>query len=427
MQLENRNLIEFSVLKEESAYSEISQGLFDTPYFLGSDIDNEFKENLEKKVLSLSDKESLETVGPRVTQLKFGDVEIETPIFMPVGTMGSVKALSPEEVYQIGYRLILANTYHLNLRPGPELLRDFGGLHNFMRWPGVLLTDSGGFQVMSLAKLRKITEEGATFANHINGASVHLSPEKVVAIQEDIDSDIQMVLDECTPYPATYDEAKLSMERSMRWAKRARAARTKTNRAQFGIVQGGMYTDLRIQSLRQLNENNFEGIAIGGLSVGESKREMRRVLSAVMPFVPRDKPRYLMGVGAPEDLIDAILLGVDMFDCVMPTRNARNGSDFVRTSASPTGKIQIKNASNKLSQEPLDKECKCVTCQNYSRAYLRHLFIAEELLVLRLLSIHNLQFLFDLTADLRNAIKQGVIKKEVLNIRRKYTAYNESV
>ncbi|MES2614396.1 MAG: tRNA guanosine(34) transglycosylase Tgt [Bdellovibrionota bacterium] len=423
MQLPDRSLIEFSLLKEESTFSQVSQGTFDTSCFVGADIVNEFNANLEKKAVTLSEKECLETVSARVTKLKFGDVELETPIFMPVGTLGSVKALSPEDVYDIGYRLILANTYHLNLRPGVELMREFNGLHEFMRWPGALLTDSGGFQVMSLAKLRKISEEGATFANHINGASVHLSPEKVVSIQEDIDSDIQMVLDECTPFPATHEEARLSMERSMRWAKRARMSRVKTNRGQFGIVQGGMYTDLRIESLRQLKENNFEGYAIGGLSVGESKREMRRILSSVIPFMPKDKPRYLMGVGTPEDLIDAILLGIDMFDCVLPTRNARNGSVFVRTNSSQTGKIQIKNAMHKTSKAPLDAECSCYTCQNYTRAYLRHLFISEELLVFRLLSIHNLQFLYDLTLDCRHAIKAGIFQQEVLAIRRKYTAH----
>lgn len=424
MTLPNRNLIEFSLMHRELVYEKIAKGTFDTSSFMGSDLENEFQQNCEKKVITNGDRALLESLSARVTKLKFGDIEIETPIFMPVGTLGSVKALSPEDVYGIGYKLILANTYHLNLRPGMEVFQSFGGLHQFMRWPGALLTDSGGFQVMSLAKIRKISEEGATFANHINGASVHLSPENVVKIQEDIDSDIQMVLDECTPYPATYEEAKLSMERSMRWAKRARGARAKTNRGQFGIVQGGMYTDLRLESLKQLRESNFEGYAIGGLSVGESKREMRRILSAVMPFMPKDKPRYLMGVGAPEDIIDAILLGIDMFDCVMPTRNARNGSVFVRTASAPTGKLQIKNAMHKFSKDPLDAECLCYTCKNYSRAYLRHLFVSEELLVFRLLSIHNLQFLYDLTFEMRRAIQSGLLQNELLNIRKKYTAHS---
>ena len=423
MTFPQRQCIEFSLLHEENCFSSIAEGLYDTSAFIGSDVTREFDENVQKKAISQSDRHLIETIGPRVTKIKIGEVEVETPIFMPVGTVGSVKSLSPEDVYNIGYKIILANTYHLNLRPGMELMKHFGSLHEFMRWPGAILTDSGGFQIMSLAKIRKITEEGATFANHINGASTHLSPENVVSIQEDIDSDIQMVLDECTPYPATHEEALLSMERSMRWAKRARAARIKTNRGQFGIVQGGMYTDLRLKSIEQLRDLNFEGYAIGGLSVGESKREMRRVLSSVMPFMPKNKPRYLMGVGAPEDLIDGILLGVDMFDCVMPTRNARNGSLFVRTKSSSTGKIQIKNAIHKLSFDPPDKECSCYTCKNYSRAYLRHLFVSEELLVFRLMSIHNLQFLYDLTFEMKEAIKQGILKSELLNIRKKYTAH----
>lgn len=415
-----RNLIEFSLTKSLPLPADFNFGKFDTKDLKAEDLQTEFDQVRELGIATENDKNLLEQVGPRITTLKFGDIELETPIFMPVGTVGSVKSLSPEDVYSIGYRLILGNTYHLNLRPGTELLRDFNGLHEFMRWPGAILTDSGGFQVMSLAKIRKLTEEGATFANHINGAKITLTPENVVQIQEDIDSDIQMVLDECTPYPATHAEALASMERSMRWAKRARAARKKINRAQFGIVQGGMYGDLRVKSIKQLVENQFEGYAIGGLSVGESKREMRRLLSATMPWMPHEKPRYLMGVGAPDDLIDAILLGIDMFDCVMPTRNARNGSVFVRSQAAPTGKIQIKNSAHRTSKEPLDAQCSCYTCQNYSRAYLRHLFVAEELLVFRLLSIHNLQFLYDLTFEMREAIRAGTIFAVLADIRRKY-------
>jgi len=418
----HRSLLEFSLLKEEFCYADVVSGKFDTANFVGGDVDVEFASHLEKNAAKPDERATLESMSARVGTIKIGGIELETPVFMPVGTLGSVKSLSPEDVYDIGYRLILGNTYHLNLRPGMELMRHFGSLHEFMRWPGAILTDSGGFQIMSLAKIRKLNEDGVTFANHINGSSIHLTPQNVVGLQEEIDSDIQMVLDECTPYPATYEEAKLSMERSMRWATLARAARTKQDRGQFGIVQGGMYSDLRLHSLKSLIKNNFEGIALGGLSVGESKREMRRVLSAVVPFMPKDKPRYLMGVGAPDDLIDAILLGVDMFDCVMPTRNARNGSLFVRTSTSPTGKIQIKNAINRLNKEPIDKECGCYTCKNYSRAYLRHLFIGEELLVYRLLSIHNLQFIFDLTAELREAIRHGSLCADVLSIRQKYTA-----
>lgn len=418
--LSSRNLIEFSKIQSLQLPLKFQEGGFDTENLKGSDLENEFSQILEKGLAIHKERALLEQVGPRVTKIKFGDIELETPIFMPVGTVGSVKSLSPEDVYSIGYRIILGNTYHLNLRPGMELMRDFGNLHEFMRWPGAILTDSGGFQVMSLAKIRKLTEEGATFANHINGAKITLTPESVVGIQEDIDSDIQMVLDECTPYPATHAEALSSMERSMRWATRARQARKKLNRAQFGIVQGGMYGDLRVRSVKQLVENNFEGYAIGGLSVGESKREMRRLLSATIPWMPVDKPRYLMGVGAPDDLIDAILLGIDMFDCVMPTRNARNGSVFVRSSSASSGKIQIKNAIHKASKEPLDLLCRCYTCKNYSRAYLRHLFVAEELLVFRLLSIHNLQFLYDLTYEMREAIRSGDIFHSLADIRRIY-------
>lgn len=423
--LSQRNLIEFLKIKSLQLPVEYREGAFDTQNLKGKDLENEFSQIVEKGIATQKDFKLIEQVGPRITKIKFGEIELETPIFMPVGTVGSVKSLSPEDVYSIGYRIILGNTYHLNLRPGMELMRDFGSLHEFMRWPGAILTDSGGFQVMSLAKIRKLTEDGVTFANHINGAKINLTPEIVVAIQEDIDSDIQMVLDECTPFPATHAEALSSMERSMRWAKRARQARKKLDRAQFGIVQGGMYGDLRVRSIQQLVENNFEGYAIGGLSVGESKSEMRRLLSATIPWMPQHKPRYLMGVGAPDDLIDAILLGIDMFDCVMPTRNARNGSVFVRASAAAFGKIQIKNAAHRSSKIPLDSLCQCYTCKNYSRAYLRHLFVAEELLVFRLLSIHNLQFIYDLTREMREAIRSGDIFNSLADIRRVYAPGSE--
>ncbi len=336
--------------------------------------------------------------------LSFGEVQTKTPVFMPVGTVGSVKTLSPEEVYNIGYRIILGNSYHLYLRPGLPLFEETKGLHNFMRWPGSILTDSGGFQVMSLAKLRKISEEGVIFSNHINGGKINFTPENVVELQNTIDSDIQMVLDECTPYPATHQEAEKSMERTLRWAERARTAflKSKSTRAQFAIVQGGMYADLRAKCAKELVNIGFEGYAIGGLSVGESKEEMRRVLGETTPHLPTDKPRYLMGVGAPDDIVDATKLGVDMFDCVLPTRNARNGSVFVRTPENPYGKIQIKNAAFKTDFGPIDPTCECYTCQNFSRAYLRHLFVAKELLVYRLLSIHNLKWIYDLVEGLRN-------------------------
>jgi queuine tRNA-ribosyltransferase len=364
-----------------------------------------------------------QTVGrARRGTLSFGGVEVETPAFMPVGTVGSVKALAPEDVWNMGYRLILGNTYHLMLRPGTEVLEQFGGLHNFMKWPGAILTDSGGFQVMSLAKIRKMTEEGVNFANHINGARLFLTPESVCGIQNSIDSDIQMVLDECTPYPATHKEAEASMLRSMRWAKRARAAHTMGKRAQFGIVQGGMYEDLRRASAQSLVEIGFDGYAMGGLSVGEPKPEMRRVLDATEPSLPAEFPRYLMGVGAPDDLFDASMMGVDMFDCVMPTRNARNGCLFVRTSTSETGKLHIKNAAHRLSTLPIDPQCGCYTCRTYSRAYLRHLFVAEELLVFRLLTIHNLQFLWDLMEAIRDALDGSQPETVLPNVRREFVA-----
>lgn len=330
--------------------------------------------------------------------LSFGEIQTKTPIFMPVGTVGSVKTLSPDEVYDIGYRIILGNSYHLYLRPGQNLLQETNGLHNFMRWPGAILTDSGGFQAMSLAKLRTISEEGIVFANHINGAKINFTPENVVSLQNNIDSDIQMVLDECTPYPATHAEAEKSMLRSLRWAERARKAflDSGSQRAQFAIVQGGMYPDLRAQCAQELVKMDFEGYAIGGLSVGETKAEMHKLLAETTPLLPTDKPRYLMGVGTPDDIRDGIKFGIDMFDCVLPTRNARNGSVFVRESADPAGKIQIKNSVHANNHGPLDADCECYTCQNFSRAYLRHLFIAQELLVYRLLTIHNLKFIYDL-------------------------------
>jgi len=342
--------------------------------------------------------------SPRLGHLCFGDISMPTPIFMPVGTVGSVKALTADDVWNIGYRLILGNTYHLSLRPGMDVISHYGSLHEFMRWPGAILTDSGGFQVMSLAKRRKITEEGVSFANHINGSRLFLTPEKAVEIQETIDSDIHMVLDECTPYPATHEQAEKSMQRSMRWAERCRNARQKEHRAQFGIVQGGMFEDLRKQSAEHLATLDFEGYAVGGLSVGESKEEMRRVLHATTPYLPREKPRYLMGVGAPDDIFDAILMGVDMFDCVMPTRNARNGSLFVRTHVNEDGKLHIKNAKYAKDFLPIDPECQCYTCRTFSRGYLRHLFVAQELTIYRLLTIHNLQFLYDMTSSIRDAL-----------------------
>lgn len=366
---------------------------------------------------------------PRSGVLSLGSLRIPTPVFMPVGTQASVKALSSEDLSGLGAKLILANTYHLNLRPGMDVLRAAGGLHRFMAWPGALLTDSGGFQVMSLAALRKVDEDGVSFASHIDGSRVRLTPENVVDIQDVIGSDIQMVLDECTPLGATEDEALQSMERSMRWASRARKRFIESEsvaasfcqdvgrvgqhaRAQFGIVQGSLFSDLRRRSAAEIQSMGFEGTAIGGLSVGESKEDMRRILDDIGDVLMRDKPRYLMGVGSPDDLFDAVLLGVDMFDCVMPTRNARNGTIFVRTSESVTGKIQIRNAAFKSDMRPLDSQCRCLTCRTVSRSYLRHLFMAREILAHRLLTIHNLTFLFDLMERLRELIADPASRAE---------------
>ncbi len=333
-------------------------------------------------------------------KLKHGIVE--TPIFMPVGTVGAVKSLTPEDLRAIDASIILGNTYHLYLRPGMEVMKAYGGLHNFMKWDRPILTDSGGFQIFSLTDLNKITEEGAHFQSHLDGAKLFLTPELAVEIQETIGSDIHMVLDECTPYPATFEQAKKSMERSMRWAKRCRVAKSKPDLCQFGIVQGGVYHDLRQQSARALVEIGFEGYAIGGLSVGETKQEMAESIEAATSILPTDKPRYLMGVGTPLDLIEGIARGIDMFDCVMPTRNGRNGTLFTSQ-----GKINIKNLKFQFDDSPLDPECSCYTCKTFSKGYLRHLFQAGEITGLRLFSLHNLTYYLQLMAKARRAIEDG--------------------
>jgi len=422
MRIPDRKKMSFSLLRQHSFHelSNSSPQAFDTHVMRGAWLKSEFEFLKAQNLVSDGDAEIFTRVGPRRGRLDFGEVVVETPAFMPVGTAGVIKSLEAQDVSKVGFPLILGNTYHLFLRPGLDVLQSFGGLHSFMRWPGVILTDSGGFQVMSLAKIRKLSEEGVEFANHINGSKVKLTPESVVGIQDTIDSDIQMVLDECTPYPAEHSIAKASMERSMRWAKRARSARSEKTRAQFGIVQGGMYTDLRVQSARSLTGIGFDGYAVGGLSVGEPKEELRRVLSGTTAFLPADKPRYLMGVGTPDDLFDGVMLGIDMFDCVLPTRNARNGSVFVRTNVEPSGKLQIKNSVHKSSTLPLDPGCACSTCQTYSRSYLRHLFIAQELTVYRLLTIHSLQFLHDMMAEIRSALEQETPAEVLIGIRNKY-------
>ncbi|NRA64685.1 MAG: tRNA guanosine(34) transglycosylase Tgt [Pseudobacteriovorax sp.] len=330
---------------------------------------------------------------------------VKTPIFMPVGTVGSVKTLVPSDLKDLQAEIILGNTYHLYLRPGMDIIKHFGGLHKFINWDRPILTDSGGFQIFSLGKLRKIKEEGASFQSHIDGRKIFLSPELAVEIQETLDADIHMVLDECTPYPATHGEAKVSMQRSMRWAKRCREAKAKSDLAQFGIVQGGMYEDLRLDSIKALTDIDFEGYSIGGLSVGEPKPSMRTTTEFCCEHLPKDKPRYLMGVGTPLDIIESIGMGVDMFDCVMPTRNGRNGTLFTSE-----GKINIKNQKYAFDDSPLDPNCSCYTCQNFSRSYLRHLFVSKELTAQRLLTLHNLTYYLKLIHDIRDAIEQGTFQ-----------------
>ena len=325
--------------------------------------------------------------------------EIQTPVFMPVGTQGTVKALSPEDVIQCGSNIILGNTYHLYLRPGHSVIKSLGGLHRFMHWDKPILTDSGGFQVFSLNTLAKVTEEGVTFKSHIDGSTHFFSPELSMEIQEALGSDIAMTLDEPTPYPSDYTTTETSLKLSSRWAARCKAAHQLENQSLFGIVQGGMYKDLRIQSTKEITEIDFPGYAIGGLSVGEEKNIMYDIAAHTAEYLPKNKPRYLMGVGTPEDLRHCSGMGVDMFDCVMPSRNARNGSLFTSQ-----GKINIRNLQYKTDDSPLDPECDCYTCKNYSRAYLRHLFIADEIFVMRLNTLHNINFYQKRMQAIRKAI-----------------------
>ncbi|MFA6810387.1 MAG: tRNA guanosine(34) transglycosylase Tgt [Desulfoplanes sp.] len=327
---------------------------------------------------------------------------IQTPIFMPVGTQGSVKSLDPNDLHGLGAQIILGNTYHLYLRPGDEMIARRGGLHRFMRWDKPILTDSGGFQVFSLSALRKITDEGVEFASHIDGSKHMFTPEKVISIQKNLGSDIMMVLDECVPDGADRAYTQKSLKTTTAWAKRCREAYSHGetgNQLMFGIVQGGFFKDLRTQSAAEIMSIPFEGYALGGLSVGESKTEMLDMLEHTTPLLPADRPRYLMGVGAPMDLLNGIKLGVDMFDCVLPTRNARNGTLFTSL-----GKVNIKRAEYKEDDGPLDPQCSCYTCRNFSRAYLRHLYVAKEILSYRLNTIHNLHFLLDLVRGARQAI-----------------------
>ena len=342
------------------------------------------------------------SAGARRGTLVLNHGTIETPTFMPVGTYGSVKAMSPLELNEIGAQIILGNTFHLWLRPGLDVVAEFGGLHQFIGWDKPILTDSGGFQVFSLGDLRKITEDGVTFQSPINGDKLFLSPEKSMEIQRVLNSVIVMIFDECTPYPADEKTAADSMRMSLRWAERSRKAFDDQGNpnALFGIVQGSMYPALREESLRELMAIGFDGIAIGGLSVGEPKHEMQRMLQVMQPLLPADKPHYLMGVGTPEDLVYGVAHGIDMFDCVMPTRNARNGWIFTRF-----GDIKIKNAKYRNDTRPLDETCQCYACRNFSRAYLHHLHRAGEILGARLNTVHNLHYYQQLMADMRQAIE----------------------
>ncbi len=328
---------------------------------------------------------------------------VHTPAFMPVGTQGSVKALCPQDLQNIGTSILLSNTYHLYLRPGDELLAELGGLHGFMNWHGPILTDSGGFQVFSLADLRKITEQGVEFASHLNGSKHMFTPEKVISIQQNIGSDIMMVLDECVPYGAGFDYTQKSMHLTTSWARKSFDfyAGSTSKQLLFGIVQGGFFRELRQESAARITEIPMHGYALGGLSVGEPKEEMLEIAHFTAPLLPKNKPRYLMGVGKPLDILEGIRAGIDMFDCVLPTRNARNGALFTSM-----GQINIKRAEYKRDPEPLDPECDCYTCSNFSRAYLRHLYHAQEILAYRLNTLHNLRFFLTLCQRARHAIQE---------------------
>jgi queuine tRNA-ribosyltransferase len=341
----------------------------------------------------------------RRAELDFDRGKIQTPAFMPVGTNGTVKGLTNEDLLETGSEIILGNTFHLMLRPGDKSIRDLGGLHKFINWKKPILTDSGGFQVWSLGELSKISEEGVKFSSPYDGKKIFMTPEESIKIQENLGSDIVMVFDECTDYPASYEDAKKSMELSMRWAKRCKVAH-KSKSALFGIVQGGMYKDLREESLNKLIDIDFDGIALGGLSVGESKEEKNEILEFMSNKLPEDKPRYLMGVGTPEDIVEAVRYGIDMFDCVLPTRNARNGQLFTSE-----GVINIRNAEYKDSDEPIDKNCDGKVSQNYSRAYLNHLQRTNEMLGSMLATYHNIYYYQSLMRDIRNAIKDNLFAK----------------
>lgn len=346
--------------------------------------------------------ELLKTNGAaRRGRLTFPRGTVQTPAFMPVGTYGTVKAMTPEELKGLGAEIILGNTFHLMLRPGTEIVRLHGDLHEFMHWDKPILTDSGGFQVFSLAKMRKITEEGVRFQSPVDGSKILMTPESSMQVQRELGSDIVMIFDECTPYPATYDQAKQSMELSLRWAARSKAAHQGNPSALFGIVQGGVYEDLRLQSAQALQAIDFDGYAVGGLAVGEPKEDRDRILEYVVPHLPADKPHYLMGVGKPEDIVEGVRRGIDMFDCVIPTRNARNAFLFTRY-----GQLKLRNSQYQHDTRPIDEQCGCYTCQHYSRAYLRHLDKCGEILGARLNTIHNLYYYQELMQGLRKALDE---------------------
>jgi queuine tRNA-ribosyltransferase len=327
--------------------------------------------------------------------------DIPTPVFAPVGTQATVKTLTPADLQELGATLILSNTYHLYLRPGPDLIADFGGLHRFMQWDGPILTDSGGFQVFSLEGLREIDEEGVTFRSHLDGSQHRFTPERVIAIQEKLGADIIMAFDEC-PQPDDYDYNVVALDRTHRWAERCRTAQSRTDQALYGIVQGGIFADLRARSAQFLTSLDFPGYGIGGLSVGETKAQMHEMLDVLHPILPQDKPRYLMGVGSPEDLFECVARGVDQFDCVLPTRIARNGSVFTHQ-----GRVNLRNAQFSSDRQPIEPACRCYTCRTFSRAYLRHLIVAKETLALRLATLHNLHFMLELMRRIRETILSG--------------------
>lgn len=341
---------------------------------------------------------------------------LETPLFAPVGTQATVKAMRPSDLKAVGASLILSNTYHLYLRPGDELVRDLGGLHRFMQWDGPILTDSGGFQVFSLSNTRKIDSEGVTFKSHLDGSTHRFTPERSVQIQENLGADVIMAFDECPP-PDDYDYVKQSLTRTHPWLLRCIDAKTRDDQALFGIVQGGIFPDLREESARFMTDLNLPGYAIGGLAVGETKAEMHQTLDVVLPLLPKEKPRYLMGVGAPEDLVNAVLRGVDLFDCVLPTRLARHGSAFVLG-----GRLNLRNARFERDEAPISETCTCITCQKFTRAYLRHLVKANEILAHMLLSTHNIYFLTALMAKLREAIRKGTLQQFAADFLRHYPA-----